>query len=167
MQDKRAEFTKVIGENEILIRKIAGFYIYDLNDRQDLIQEIVYQLYRSFDSFKNLSSISTWIYRVAMNTAIYHVKKRKRVLRTISLEEMNDDIVASTSDETEMRLKILHDQIEQLDLLEKGIMLLYLEGKTYDEIAELVGISATNAGTRLSRIKLKLKKQIKNQLSWN
>jgi len=158
--DIKDRFVQVIKENEGLIFKITTLYTNNTEERSDLYQEIVYQLWKSFSSFRGQSKISTWIYRVALNTSIYFLKKDKRKVTTvpINMEMLNpaDDF----DEEEEKRIKMLYEHIRLLNLLEKGIILLYLEGKSYQEIAHITGLSQTNVGTRLSRIKEKLKSQI-------
>src|SRR5882724_10418692 len=158
--DKKTRFIETIQKNEALIYKVAGFYVSNLQDREDLVQEIIYQLWKSFDSFNNKSSVTTWMYRVAMNTAIYFLKKDKRKVAVQSLEKEALEYPESEYAETEEKLKAMHSHISELNLLEKGIVMLHLEGKSYEEIGSLVGISTSNVGTRLSRIKEKLKKQV-------
>jgi RNA polymerase sigma factor (sigma-70 family) len=161
--NREKEFITIIENNKALIYKVAGFYTNQPQDREDLFQEIIYQLWKSVDSFRQQSSVSTWIYRVAMNTAIHFLRKRKRWV-TKSIQEDRPDQPESDSQELEERWKMLHTGIGQLDLLERGIVMLWLEGKSYDEISELVGISPSNVGTRLSRVREKLKKKMtKNQ----
>ena len=101
------------------------------------------------------------MYRVAMNTAITHIKKGKRSASTLSIDQVVMDQIDSDSGELEERIKLLYTHIHLLDALEKGIMLLLLEGKKYDEIAEITGLSSSNVGTRISRIKRKLQSKIK------
>lgn len=158
--DKKTAFTTIIQQHEGLIYKVAGFYVDNWHDRQDLAQEIIYQLWKSFDSFDNRSAITTWMYRVAMNTAIYFLKSSKRRVSLASIDNDTLEYPETVDAETEERLKTMHGQIKELNLLEKGIVMLYLEGKSHEEISQLVGISTSNVGTRLSRIKEKLKKQI-------
>ncbi len=157
---KEEEFTQVIKENEGLIFKITSIYTENKDSQQDLYQEVVYQLWKSFKSFRKESKISTWIYRVAMNTAITARKKASRRVDHFSLDylERKEDEVADPL--FEERLKNLYSHIKKLDKLEKGIILLFLEGLSYDEIAEITGLSSSNVGTRLSRIKKKLKSQM-------
>lgn len=166
--DLKERFTKVIKENEGLIFKITTLYTNSVEDRNDLYQEIVYQLWKSFASFNGQSKISTWMYRVALNTAIYHLKQTKRRVNTIPINLETERFADNRDKEDEERIKQLYEHIQLLNLLEKGITLLYLEGKSHEEIASIVGISTSNVGTRISRIKEKLKSQIiKNHSSWN
>lgn len=157
---KEKEFTRIIRENEGLIFKVTSIYTDNKLDQQDLYQEIVYQLWRSFDSFQGASKLSTWIYRVAMNTAITQGRKRKKRGEGHFPEHLVT-LEADTSDRVfEERLEMLYVHINQLNKLEKGIILLFLEGLNYEEIADITGLSVSNVGTRLSRIKQKLKSQM-------
>ena len=154
------EFTKLIQEHQGLLIKLASVYTNTTPDREDLFQEIVYQLWKCFDSFRGESKITTWMYRVGMNTAITHLKKSKKYA---VLPPMYDGFLTGTQAEEvlyEERLALLHSYIQNLNPLEKGLMLLVLEGKNYKEISEITGLSATNVGTRISRIKKKLKNNI-------
>lgn len=121
--DPEKEFTTLIEQNKGLIYKVAGFYTNQPQDREDLFQEIVYQLWKSAGSFQHRSQISTWIYRVAMNTAIYFLRKRKRwatgPIRAEMLEYPESD-----GGELEEQWKMLQARIGGLDLLERGILML-------------------------------------------
>lgn len=157
---KEADFISMIKTNQGAIFKITTIYTNNGQDQKDLYQEIVYQLWKSFDSFKNRSKISTWLYRVALNTAITHLKRTKRKDQVVAIEKVILQQTAHFDDSYEERIRILYHHIQQLNTFNKGIMLLLLEGKSYDEIAEIIGITTTNVGTRISRIKQKLRKQI-------
>lgn len=160
MQDKIA-FVSIVKENEGLIYKVTRVYTDTQEDQKDLYQEIVYQLWKSFDSFKGNSKISTWIYRIALNTAIGYLNKSKKKVSQVNLDFELLNPVDETDNVTEERLAILYNMIKQLNVIEKGLILLLLEGKSYDEIAVITGFSSSNVGTRLSRIKKKLKENIK------
>ena len=158
--DTKEHFTTVIKENAGLIFKVTTLYTNNIEDRNDLYQEIVYQLWKSFSSFREQSKISTWLYRVALNTSIFFLKKDKRKPFTVPID-MASQKFTDEFDATETKqLKTLYEHIHQLNLLEKGIILLYLEGKSHEEIATITELSKTNVGTKLSRIKEKLKSQI-------
>ena len=158
--DKKSRFISVVKEHEGLIYKIASLYANTPHDKEDLTQEIVYQLWKSFDSFNELSKLSTWMYRVAMNTAIYSLKSSKRQVETVPFDADSEHYADTDDTSDEARIKLLYASIQNLDLLEKGIILLYLEGKSHQEIADIVGISVSNVGTRIGRIKEKLKHHI-------
>ncbi|MDO9554254.1 MULTISPECIES: RNA polymerase sigma factor [Rhodonellum] len=167
MDDKNA-FIDIIKGNEGLIFKITTLYTNTADDRDDLYQEIVYQLWKSFSSFKEASKISTWMYRVALNTAIFHLKKSKRNVATIPMDLEILKLAEVRDSVEEEKIQKLYAHIQQLNLLEKGIVLLYLEGKNHEEIASVVGLSTSNVGTKLSRIREKLKTQIiKTKHTWN
>jgi RNA polymerase sigma factor (sigma-70 family) len=155
------EFIRIIRENEALIYKVSRVYANTKEDEQDLHQEIVYQLWKSFSSFRNESKLSTWMYRIALNTSIAHLNKEKRKGNYEPISEMMLNESDINNFLAEERVEILYAHIRQLSKIEKAIILLFLEGKTYDEIAEITGFTATNIGTRLGRIKQKLKSQIK------
>lgn len=162
--DKNETFIKAIKGNEGSIYKIASVYTNDTEDRADLVQEIIYQLWKSFDTFNQKSGLSTWMYRVALNVAIYHLKAAKRRVPTVSINEQLLNFSEIDKSDEEERWKLLKHYVGNLNLLDKGIVILYLEEKSYEEIAEIVGISVSNVGTKLSRIKEKLKQQISKQL---
>ncbi len=154
------EFTKLIQEHQGLLIKVASVYTNTTLDREYLFQEIVYQLWKCFDSFRGESKITTWMYRVGMNTAISYLKHTKRNPSIAPLSEIS--IIRADKEDNlyEERLALLYTYIQNLNTLEKGLMLLVLEGKSYVEIAEITGLSTSNVGTRISRIKKKLKDNI-------
>jgi RNA polymerase sigma factor (sigma-70 family) len=158
--DNKETFIAAIKNNEGLIYKIAALYTNAIEDRNDLVQEIIYQLWKSYDSFRDQSSISTWMYRVAMNVAIYHLKIAKRKVSTVPIDTHFSAAQESDDNQFEERIQTLRLQLDKLNLLDKGIVMLYLENKSYEEIAQITGLSESNVGTKLSRIKEKLKNQI-------
>ncbi|WP_282160758.1 RNA polymerase sigma factor [Ulvibacterium marinum] len=154
------EFVKVIKQNERVIFKITTVYTRNEVDQQDLYQDIVYQLWKSFRTFRNESKISTWMYRIALNTALTRYKRHKKCGHPVPIEKVILQQTENYDIEFEERLALLYKQIHELNSLEKGIMLLLLEGKKYEEISEIIGLSSSNVGTRISRIKQKLKQRI-------
>lgn len=161
--EKKDKFIAAIKVNEGIIYKIASVYANDAEDKKDLVQEIIYNLWKSYDTFDGRSAFSTWMYRVAMNVAIWHLKVAKRKLLTTPMYP-GADFAEPPANDYEEKLKIFRQHLNNLNPVDKGIVLLYLENKNYAEIAEITGITATNVGTRLSRIKEKLKTQIAKQL---
>ncbi|MEP6748032.1 MAG: sigma-70 family RNA polymerase sigma factor [Bacteroidota bacterium] len=157
----KAAFITIIQENEALIYKVTRVYSTSREDAQDLYQDIVYQLWKSFPSFRNESKITTWMYRVALNTSITHLNKAKSKRNHEEIDEWLLNKTDTTDTWMEERSEILFSLIKKLNDIEKGIILLYLEGKTYDEIASITGFTSSNVGTRLGRIKQKLISQIK------
>ena len=165
---KKEVFTAAIKKNEGILFKIAAVYTNSIEDKQDLIQEIIYQLWKSYGSFNQQSRFSTWMYRVALNVAIYQLKVSKKKILTVPIEDQNYNYQEDDNSAIEEKWKLFRKQIDGLNLLDKAIVTLYLDDKSYDEIAEVIGISSSNVGTKLSRIKEKLKSQIfKQQKSWN
>lgn len=158
--EKKNIFIKSIQENERLIYKVASFYTDCKDDRDDLVQEIIYNLWKSFETFKHNSTWSTWMYRIAMNVAVFHLKKSKKRVETIPIGLEIRNYQENGLDDFEEKLEILQKYIKYLNLFDKGILMLYLENKSHEEIAEIVGISKSNVGTKLSRIKDKLRLQV-------
>ncbi|MBT8280494.1 MAG: sigma-70 family RNA polymerase sigma factor [Muriicola sp.] len=157
---KEDQFIKIIREHQGLIFKVSAMYTNDKQDQKDLYQEIVFQLWKSFDSFGQQSKISTWMYRVALNTAIKQLRSKKRQPRVTSLQTIDLPGMDGSNDLMEDRLRRLHREIERLGVLERGIILLALEGRKYEEIAEITGLSVSNVGTRMARIRTKLKSEL-------
>lgn len=158
--ENKEEFIEIIQQNEGLIFKVARIYTHTKEDERDLCQEIIYQLWKSFSSFRNESKRSTWMYRIALNTAIAQLNKEKRKIFQVPIDEIllnKSEVHDTLADE---RSEVLFAHIRKLSDPEKGIILLYLEGKNYEEIAGITGFTVTNVGTRLGRIKKKLMSQI-------
>jgi RNA polymerase sigma-70 factor (ECF subfamily) len=156
---KEEEFVSLIQENQGLIYKITMIYSNEKDEQDDLYQEIVYQTWKSFDQFKKASKTSTWLYRVGMNTAITHLNKSKKKPLLVSLDQSLFNYSEPMDSDQEEKIKWLYSQIRKLNLLDRGIMFLFLEGKNHDEIGQITGISTSNVGTRMSRIKQKLKSE--------
>ena len=136
------QFVQFINENEGILFKVSTLYTNSDADVQDLRQEMIYQLWRSFDSFKGNSKRSTWMYRVALNTAMVYLKKKKRVVTSgIEIDERLLQRIDVTNNEEEEQIKKLYDTIKKLSDIERGIIMLYLEGKSHEEIAEIIGLT--------------------------
>ena len=151
-------FLEIVRRHEHLITRLARVYAADPEDRKDLFQEILYQLWRSHGSFKGESSWTTWIYRVALNTAITSFRRVRKLPEHAQLEE--DIPVESRSHESleqDERTKLLYRAIRSLNKVDRAVITLYLEDLSYREIANILGISEDNAGVRLNRIKGKLR----------
>ena len=153
------EFLQIIKKNQGIIHKVCNIYCDDQEDRNDLFQEIVAQLWKSFPSFREESKFSTWMYRVALNTAITTFKKAKRRPDQNRLTFENFQVKDENyNTETEEEIKNLHRAVAQLTGVEKSIVLLFLENKKYEEIAEITGITQNYVRVKMNRIKKKLKK---------
>ncbi len=157
------EFEKLIYDNQELIIKVCNIYCRNQPDKDDLFQDITINLWKGLSSFRGDSKLSTWIYRVSLNTAISKFRK-KRKIKFIDLEDVTE--LGGTADheqepDKEYRIKALYFGIDKLSPVEKAIILLYLEDKSYDEIADIIGISTKNVSVRLVRLKRKLETIIK------
>ena len=160
-QDK---FLGVIKENQSLIYKICYSYCSDVERQKDLQQEILIQLWQSFSRFDGRVKISTWIYRIALNTAIsYYRKDIKQRIPKVHLDaemiSLHDSLLDSDNDD---KLALLRCFILELNDVDKALMLLYLDDVSYKDIADILGISISNVATKISRIKRKLKTQFTN-----
>ena len=164
-KNKEEEFLKVFEANIGIVIKIAKAYTNTTHDSEDLINDIVVELWQSFDTFKKESTVSTWIYRVALNTSMnYHRKNKRNSLFTFwSNSEQFEDLFWYTEQEDTSETELLYQSIEHLEAINKAIILLYLDGKTHEEISLIMGISKTNVGTRIGRIKEQIKKIIQQQ----
>jgi RNA polymerase sigma-70 factor (ECF subfamily) len=160
-QTNKQDFTNLIQENKRIIFKICNTYCTNKNDRDDLAQEIVYELWRSYKNFDAQYKFTTWMYRVALNVAISFYRKEKKAIGTIVLNETLIDVEdqSEISEETETNFTLMHAFIAELKVIDKSIMLLYLDSKSYREIAEITGLTETNVATRINRIKGNLKNQ--------
>jgi RNA polymerase sigma-70 factor (ECF subfamily) len=161
IQKDKAGFLIQMEEHKLIIYKICNSYCKNASDRDDLAQEISYQLWRSFHHFNGSVKFSTWMYRVALNVAITFYRKTKTSEAIIKLAEPDTEIEDSKENNVELEKNIntLQQFISELKELEKALMILYLEEKKYAEIAEILGITESNVATRISRIKEKLKQK--------
>jgi len=157
-------FLQLIHANKGIIIKICNSYCKNKHDREDLAQEIIYHLWKSGKSFNPDSKFSTWMYRVALNVAISFYRKEKRSTPLLSINDLHINIEEPPllNDETEKNIQLLQQFILELKELDKALILLSFESKSYKEIAEILGISETNVATRISRIKDRLKQQFAN-----
>jgi RNA polymerase sigma factor (sigma-70 family) len=152
------KFLHIIRENQGIIHKVCNMYCDAEEDRNDLFQEIVAQLWKSYPSFRNESKVTTWMYRVGLNTAITSFKKNKRRPDQNRLSYENFEVADESQEaETEENVKLLHRAVAQLTGIEKSIILLFLENKKYEEIAEITGITQNYVRVKMNRIKKKLK----------
>ena len=153
------EFLEVIHDYQKIIYKICRVYRDSREDQEDLFQEIVYQLWKSYPGFKRESKISSWIYRIALNTAIAVYRKSK--IRVDRYQEFPEHIHPSDEKPISENEERLFWALRKLHDGEKAVISLYLEDFNYKEIAEITGLSESNVGVRLNRIKNKLKEILK------
>jgi len=159
---KETQFLQLIGENKGILYKICKIYEDDPDDRDDLLQEMVLQLWRAFDSFRGDSKFSSWMYRVALNTAIVFFKRQKRRPDDQPLPaqfDHADDL--PDAEEHQEKLAVFYKAVQKLGKVEKALIYLYMEDQPYDEIAAHLGITQLNVRVRLNRVKNKLKEIIK------
>ena len=161
--DKEKKFLRLISEHEGLIHKICHVYAADALAKQDLFQEIVIQLWKSFENFRNESKISTWMYRVALNTALTEKRRNKTKVSISFLGSLKDDKAQeNVVDGYEENLNILYDAISKLTEVEKAIVMLYLDDKSYEEMEEVLGISQATLRVKMNRVKEKLRQITKS-----
>ena len=136
-----------------ILFKVVHAYAFEHADRQDLFQEIVIQIWRSVDAFRGESSVPTWMYRVALNTAIAWARKEDRHHRGEKPLEIVEGLLTTSSDARDPRVEWLYQQIAQLKDVDRSVALLMLDGFSYKEIAAIVGITESNVGVKINRIK--------------
>jgi RNA polymerase sigma-70 factor (ECF subfamily) len=158
MITNKETFLRLLEEHKGIIIKICNAYCQARDDKEDLSQEIVYNLWKAFGNYTPDYKFSTWLYRVALNVAISYYRKEKRSLQYTPYDE---NLIIFDKEgynkELEGNLLLLQQFIFELKEIDKSIMLLYLDDKSYHEIAEITGISATNVATKINRIKTNLK----------
>ncbi len=155
MDNLEKEFTKAVRDHKDTIYMACYMFSKDSAEVEDLYQEILINLWTSFPSFEGRSSLKTWIWRVSLNTCVSYDRKRRHKVEAVPLK-MDIDLYKDGDAETR-QIKMLHDKINRLELLDRAIILLWLESMSYEEIGAIVGISVKNVSIRLFRIKEKLK----------
>ena len=154
--EHQKKFKKFIEEHTGIITKICSVYTDGQEEFKDYYQEVTLQLWRSFDTFRGDAKISTWVYRIALNVCLSQVRKKKRKVKTTTLE--NIQVATDNEDkEKEEKVALLYRSVKQLKEAERALILLYLDDKSYKEIADILGLTVTNVGAKVNRIKTKLK----------
>ena len=157
--ETETSFLVDLNQNIGIVHRVCHTYFpYDTAEREDLFQDIMYQLWKSYLQFKGESKFSTWMYKVALNTAITHIRRSTRVPQNAELTKSIGG--PAHTDEHMGRLegvRLLHEAIAALSHIDKAIILLHLEEQNYDEIASITGLTKTNVSVRLVRIKRALK----------
>ncbi len=155
-------FLDILEAHMGVIYKVSNAYCKDVEDRKDLIQEITLQLWRSFHQYDAQYKLSTWIYKISLNTAISFYRKEHRRSSTMVWNDKADirpviAVAAESQPEQDENIRLLHQFVAQLPALDRALMILYLDDNSYAEIAEILGITKTNVATKISRIKQQLK----------
>ncbi len=159
MSELEEQFIKhFLEENKAIIYKICRAYSNSNEEFDDLTQEVAFQLWKSKDRFENKSKLSTWVYRVALNVCLSYVRSNR--IKTV---EMSQATPVPNEESKQDDLEVLYSALRQLPENDKAIILLYLEGRKYEEIAEIMGLTSTNVGVRITRIRKKLKEIIEEE----
>lgn len=161
-ESTRADFSALLARHMGIVRKVATTYCADAEDRADLAQEIVGQLWQSWPRYDRARPFSTWMYRVALNVAISHVRGvYRRARHLVPLDETHAEIADACVDhEANELLATLTGLISELDGMNRALLLLYLEDRSHREIAEILGIGESNVGTRIGRLKERLRARL-------
>lgn len=155
------KFVKDLEQNQNIVHKVCRIYTNNQDAHNDLFQEITIQLWKAYPKFRGDAKFSTWMYKVALNTAITLYRKSKRTIQTQDFDSVQYKIQSNEYDDTEeQRLRFLYKVIHQLSDIEKALVFLYLENKNYKEISETMGITEVNARVKMNRVKNKMKKII-------
>lgn len=158
-KDLEHKFISEFQKNQNIIHKVCRIYTNNQDAHNDLFQEITIQLWKAYPKFRGEAKLSTWMYRIGLNTAITLFRKSKRSIKTQDFDSIIYKIESSDYDDTEEeQLKLMYKAIHQLSDIDKGLIFLYLEDKNYKEISETLGISEVNARVKMNRIKTRLKK---------
>jgi RNA polymerase sigma factor (sigma-70 family) len=160
-QEAEKQFEAYLREHQRLIEKICGIYAFTEPDRQDLFQEIVIQLWKAYPRFKGESSFGTYLYRIALNTAIAGLRKKKDFIQTYEPEKLPHRPDDNSGAAAEEQLQQLYHSIGKLNEVEKAIVLLYLEDKSYREMETILGMTEGALRVKMSRIKDKLRQLTK------
>ncbi len=157
-KDLEHKFVTELQDNQNIVHKVCTLYTNDRDSHNDLFQEITIQLWKAYPKFRGEAKFSTWMYRVALNTAITLYRKNKKRLDTVDYDSVIFKIKADEYDETEeVQLKLMYTAVKQLGDVDKALVFLYLEDKNYTEIADTLGITEVNARVKMNRIKTKLR----------
>ena len=163
MKLSEQEFLKAINKHKGILYKVSRMYFDKVEDQEDLFQEIILQLWKSLKTFKGNSEFSSWMYRVALNTAIVFFKKEKRKPDNYTSLKAEPIAYSDYSDEKDQQLDYFYKAVKELNKIEKALILQFIEGFSGKEIAENLGISEVNVRVKTNRTKIKLQKIIKDQ----
>ena len=156
MKEKELEFNRIVKANKAAIFTVCYLFSKDQDEVNDLFQETLINLWRGFEGFQGKCDVKTWIWRVSLNTCLTFERKKKRRVDTLPLT-MDINLFTDTDDDTR-QVQMLYRRINKLRMLDRAIILLWLENMSYEEIGEIIGISTKNVSVKLVRIKEQLKK---------
>jgi len=162
---KEKEFISLLNEHQRIIHKVCNLYMYAHADREDLFQEITLQAWKAYGNFRGDAKFSTWLYRVALNTAITFFRKEKRQPDIFSTETIPDFRSNDAYDPIEEQVKAMYAAIGELSKIDKAIVMLYLEDYNYNDIGDMMGITANNVAVKMNRIKTKLKESTQKYMT--
>jgi len=154
----KEQFISIFEKNIGIILKISRAYSKTTHDREDLINDIALELWKSYPNFKGDSKISTWIYRISLNVSMNNKRRKKSNLLYFSETKQFDVSAWLSEKDKNSQTDLLYQCIDELEEFNKAIIILYLDGNSHEEISTITGISKTNVGTRISRIKVQIKK---------
>ncbi|MEQ6166531.1 RNA polymerase sigma factor [Ekhidna sp. MALMAid0563] len=154
--EQRQIFTEWLGEYRALLFKVIRAYAFTTDDQNDLFQDVCLQMYRSIPNFKGSSAVSTWLYRISLNTAIKWSTKEKKHLDGHQEVDKVGHILEAKDEPTDERIAWLYDQITQFNEIDRSLTLLLLDGYSYKEMSKMMGISESNIGVKIHRIKKQL-----------
>ncbi|BAV06340.1 RNA polymerase sigma-70 factor, ECF subfamily [Filimonas lacunae] len=154
-----ASFIALLTEHRNIIYKVCNLYMDDKEQREDLFQEITLQAWKSFSHFRGDAKFGTWLYRVALNTAITYFKKEQRRAPVMLADNFPD--IADSHDPADEQLMAMYKAIATLSKIDKALIMLYLEDYSYQEIGEMLGITANNVAVKMNRVKIRLKEESK------
>lgn len=158
IQEEENNFVRLIKQHQGLIHKVCLMYENDSDDRNDLFQEIVLQLWKSFPSFRGEAKITTWMYRIALNTAISGFRKRTRKVQTEDIDERHHNISDQPYEDGEEEFQRLQAAIRKLPEIDRAMIMMALDEMPYEEIAETIGITQNNVRVRMNRVRERLRK---------
>ena len=162
---KEKEFISLLNEHQRIIHKVCNLYMDAHADREDLFQEITLQAWKAYGNFRGDAKFSTWLYRVALNTAITFFRKEKRQPDIFSTETVPDFNATGAYDPIEEQVKAMYAAIGELSKIDKAIVMLYLEDYSYNDIGDMMGITANNVAVKMNRIKTKLKESTQKYMT--
>ena len=160
-----AEFIDLVNRHQGIIHRVCRIYATAASDRQDLFQDILYHLWKSYPAFKHEAAFTTWMYRIALNMAITSLRKLTRKPQHVEIDETIENALKVGDDSSSDDIELLHQAIRKLNSVERALVLLYLEDLSHKEIAEVLGLTVSNVGVKLSRIKSKLQLLLQQQES--